>query len=157
MNQNERLITNFYTAFAKGDVNAMSNCYHKNVVFEDPAFGKIHAKEVTAMWQMLIERSKGNLKIDFNNVIAENGFGQAIWVATYNFSKSGRRVVNTIHANFEFEDGLIVVHKDNFDLWKWSIQALGLKGVLLGWTTFMQNKIRDNARLSLKKYMEEKK
>jgi limonene-1,2-epoxide hydrolase len=135
----------------------MSKCYHKNVVFEDPAFGKIHAQEVTAMWQMLIERSNGNLKIDFDNVIAENDSGQAIWVATYNFSKSGRRVVNTIHANFKFEDDLIIAHHDHFDIWKWSIQALGLKGFLMGWTTFMHNKIRENARLSLKKYMEEKK
>jgi ketosteroid isomerase-like protein len=157
MNQNERLITNFYTAFAKGDVATMSKCYHNNVVFEDPAFGKIHGQEVTAMWQMLIERSKGNLKIDFDNVIAENDSGQAIWVATYNFSKSGRRVVNTIHANFKFENDLIITHHDHFDIWKWSIQALGLKGFLMGWTTFMQNKVRENARLSLKKYMEEKK
>lgn len=157
MNQNEQLITNFYAAFAKGDVETMLKCYHKDVIFEDPVFGKINAQEVSAMWQMLIERSNGNLKIVFENVITEKGAGQAIWVATYNFSKTGRRVVNTIHANFKFEDGLIVEHHDNFDLWRWSKEALGWKGLLLGWTKFMQNKIRENAMLSLRKYMQDKK
>jgi hypothetical protein len=30
---------------------------------------------------------------------------------------------------------------DDFDIWKWSKQALGLTGYLFGWTGFMQNKI----------------
>jgi hypothetical protein len=31
--------------------------------------------------------------------------------------------------------------------------ALGWKGYLLGWTPFMQNKIRSQAKTSLKNYM----
>jgi hypothetical protein len=43
-------------------------------------------------------------------------------------------------------------HTDDFDIWKWSKQALGLTGYLFGWTGFMQNKIHRNALRSLKKY-----
>jgi ketosteroid isomerase-like protein len=153
MNSKEQLIQTFYTAFNNGDIETMAKCYHKNIVFEDPAFGKIHAEEVNSMWKMLIERSKGDLKIDVNDIVVVNNSGQANWIATYNFSQTKRKVVNKIHATFEFEDDLILIHKDSFDLWEWSKQALGLKGYLLGWTGFMRNKIQTSARLSLKNYM----
>ena len=38
---------------------------------------------------------------------------------------------------------MIVEQTDTFDLWRWSRQALGLKGWLLGGTSFVQNKIRE--------------
>jgi hypothetical protein len=73
-------------------------------------------------------------------------------VATYNFSKTNRKVINIINATFEFKDGLIIKHNDTFDLWKWSSQAFGLKGFLLGWTGFMQRKIQEQARIALGKF-----
>jgi hypothetical protein len=73
-------------------------------------------------------------------------------IASYNFSKKQRPVVNRISAQFYFQDGLIIRHTDDFDIWKWSKQALGLTGYLFGWTGFMQNKIHTNAILSLRKY-----
>jgi hypothetical protein len=73
-------------------------------------------------------------------------------IASYNFSKNKRPVVNRISAQFYFQDGLIIRHTDDFDIWKWSKQALGLTGYLFGWTGFMQNKIHTNAILSLRKY-----
>jgi hypothetical protein len=54
------------------------------------------------------------------------------------------------------KDGRIVEHSDAFKLSKWAAQALGLKGVLLGWTGFMKKKIQQNARKSLIKYIEGK-
>jgi hypothetical protein len=58
-------------------------------------------------------------------------------------------------AQFYFQDGLIIRHTDDFDIWKWSKQALGLTGYLFGWTGFMQNKIHTNAILSLRKYQKQ--
>jgi hypothetical protein len=65
------------------------------------------------------------------------------------------KVVNRISAQFYFQDGLIIRHTDDFDIWKWSKQALGLTGYLFGWTGFMQNKIHTNAILSLRKYQKQ--
>lgn len=42
---------------------------------------------------------------------------------------------------------------DNFSLWKWSRQALGAKGLLLGWSGLVQNKIRKTAKKRLEKFM----
>lgn len=152
MNPNEQLIEEFYAAFATGNAKTMASCYHPEIIFEDPVFGVLKGQDVLDMWQMLIERSKGNLKIEFSNVSAHGDFGAANWVATYHFSKTNRPVVNKISAAFEFRDGLIFRHTDHFNLWKWCQQALGLSGWLLGWTGFMQKKIRQQALESLRKY-----
>ena len=152
MTANENTIYKFYTAFANADVTKMCECYHQDVQFSDPAFGLLKGKEVCQMWKMLIERSKGNLKIEFSDVEANEYLGSALWTARYRFSKTNKKVVNSVAAKFHFQDGLIVKHIDDFDIWKWAKQALGFKGFLLGWTGFMQNRIREQAIKSLKKY-----
>ena len=90
---------------------------------------------------MLLEKSKGNIKIEFSEVKADEYVGSAKWKATYNFSKTNRKVVNVIQAQFQFKDGLIIRHTDYFDIWKWSKQAFGMAGYLFGWTGFFQKKI----------------
>jgi len=152
MNQNEQTIHKFYAAFANADAKTMCECYHTNIKFQDPAFGLLKGDDVCQMWKMLIEKSKGSIKIEFSDIKADDYIGSAKWVATYNFSKTNRKVVNSIRAQFQFQDGLILKHTDYFDIWKWSKQALGIKGFLLGWTGFMQNKIQEQALLSLKQY-----
>jgi hypothetical protein len=75
------------------------------------------------------------------------------WVATYTFSKTGRKVVNHIKAHLRIQDGKITEHTDQFDIWKWSRQALGMPGLLLGWSGYLKNKIHQNARQNLEKFM----
>ena len=56
---------------------------------------------------------------------------------------------------FEFNPaGQIVRHKDRFDFWRWSRQALGAPGVLLGWTPVIRNKVRGQAAANLRKFLE---
>ncbi|WP_417941345.1 nuclear transport factor 2 family protein [Flavobacterium sp. RS13.1] len=154
MNPNENLIAKFYTAFANADAKTMNECYHPNVHFIDPVFGLLKEKQVSKMWEMLLLKSKGDIKIEFSNIKADEFSGTARWVATYKFSKTNRKVVNQVSAEFLFQDGLIIKHTDNFDVWKWSKQAFGITGYLLGWTGFFQNKIKEQALLSLKKFQE---
>jgi ketosteroid isomerase-like protein len=154
MNQNEQIIYKFYTAFANADAKSMCECYHPKIKFHDPAFGLLKGKDACQMWKMLIEKSKGNIKIEFSDIKADQYIGSANWIATYNFSKTNRKVVNRIEAHFRFKDGLITKHTDEFDIWEWSKQALGFKGFLLGWTGFMEKKIQKQALSSLKNYQE---
>lgn len=153
MNTNEQLISKFYTAFANADAKTMCECYHPNIQFQDPAFGVLKGNEVCQMWDMLIKNGKGNIKIEFSDIKAEDYSGAAKWIATYHFSKTNRKVINVIQAQFQFQDNFIINHTDNFDIWKWSQQALGLKGLLLGWTSFMKNQIQKQALASLKNYI----
>ena len=156
MNPNEQLIEEFYAAFADGNAKTMASCYHKDVIFEDPVFGILKGQLVSDMWHMLIERSKGELNISFSDVKADARAGSARWIATYRFSKTNREIVNKVYSTFEFEDGLIRKQSDDFDLWKWSQQAFGFSGMLLGWTGFMQRKIKQQAKQSLEKYRNSK-
>jgi ketosteroid isomerase-like protein len=149
---NQNLIRHFYESFARGDADAMAACYHDEVEFSDPAFGTLQGSDAGKMWKMLVGRAKGNLKISFSNVVADDQKGSADWVADYPFSKTGRQVHNEIHAEFEFRDGKIFRHRDTFDFWKWSKQALGPLGAVLGWSSFLKNKIRKTALESLHEF-----
>ena len=156
MNSNEQLIEEFYSGFAAGNSTTMCSCYHPEVVFRDPVFGVLEANDVKDMWQMLLEKSHGLLHIKFSNVISEDIHGSADWTADYVFSSTRRRIINNIHAEFEFKDGLIYRHVDQFNLYNWSKQALGLKGILLGWTPFFKKKLQQQALQSLRSYQRKK-
>jgi len=154
MNSNAQIIEEFYAAFAEGNAETMASCYHPEIVFEDPAFGKLHGKDASDMWHMLIERAKGNLEISFSDIHSKGNGGRAHWVAKYHFSKTNRNVVNKIQAFFEFKDGLIIKHTDHFNFYDWSKQALGTTGLLLGWTSFLRKKVQKQALESLRKYQQ---
>ena len=67
--------------------------------------------------------------------------------------RTGRAVHNPIDATFEFRDGLIADHRDDFDLYAWARQALGPVGLVLGWSPPVQGKIRGEARKGLEEFM----
>jgi ketosteroid isomerase-like protein len=146
------LIDTFYTAFAERDAERMLACYHPQVRFSDPVFVDLDAREVAGMWRMLCARAK-EFSLEFSDVQAEGETGSAHWEARYLFSATGRRVHNVIDAEFRFADGKIIEHRDHFDFHRWSRQALGLPGLLLGWTPLLRNKVRATARQGLAQYL----
>ncbi len=152
---NKQLIEKFYSSFAKADPEGMVNCYADDVAFEDPAFGRLQGQDAKNMWRMLVSP---NIKIDiaFDHVEANAQTGSANWQATYTFSQTGRKVVNKISASFEFKHGKIIKHIDHFNMWKWAGMALGFKGYLLGWTSFLQGKVRQQALKRLKSFAEKR-
>lgn len=149
----KQLINNFYQAFLKLDSETMVSCYHDDIVFTDPAFGELKGKRAGAMWTMLCNNAK-DLHIQFSNVEATDLEGKAHWDATYTFSKTGRKVVNSIDAKFVFKDGKIIAHSDNFSLYKWARQAMGIKGLLLGGTSFFRKKLQQQTNKLLDKFIE---
>ncbi len=151
MHPNAQLITDFYAAFAKRDAEAMAACYAEDVHFSDPVFPDLKGKDAGDMWRMLCEAAT-DLEIVASDISADDTSGQGKWVATYAFSQTGRKVVNVISARFEFRDGKIVRHVDTFDLAKWTRMALGVPGYLLGWSSFLQNKVRGMAASGLRKW-----
>lgn len=152
MNTNEALITKFYSAFQQRDAAAMGACYHDEAQFKDEAFDLKSGAEVRAMWTMLCKNGK-DLEVTFKDVAANAQSGSAYWEATYTFSQTQRCVHNIIEARFEFKDGLIYRHRDTFNFWRWSRQALGISGLLLGWSGFLRKKVREGAMGNLRKFM----
>ena len=154
MMEPQDVITRFYTAFAANDPDTMASCYADDVHFSDPAFRDLKGPEAMAMWRMLLERSQGQLELTFQDVKGEGNSGSATWIAKYPFGPKKRPVVNVIKASFTIQDGKITHHRDVFPFWRWSRQALGLPGLLLGWTPFLQNKVSQRSLGLLKKYMQ---
>ncbi len=133
----------------------MQACYADNATFNDAVFKNLNSEQVKAMWEMLILKGK-DLRIEFSNISSDGNNVKAHWDAYYTFSATGKKVVNNIDARFEIENGKIVKHTDTFDFHTWSTQALGIKGFLLGWTTFLRKKVTAQAMKNLDGFMKAK-
>ena len=149
----KEIMTSFYEAFQKLDGETMASHYHELGYFSDPVFKNLTADEAGAMWNMLIAHSKGKLEIDFHTMEEGEDSASCIWEAKYTFGKTGRLVHNIIKTNMTFEDDKIILHEDQFNFWKWSKQALGTSGTLLGWTPYLKGVARKQARSSLMSYI----
>ena len=147
-------IDKLYTAFARLDGAAMQACYAQDAEFDDEVFSLSGRAEIGGMWRMLCEttRAKGmkHWKLQFGDITDRS----AHWEAHYLFSATGRLVHNKIDAEFEFDgQGLIKRQRDRFDFWAWSRQALGLPGLLLGWSPMLRRKVRTQAAANLQRYL----
>lgn len=153
----KQTIERLYAAFARLDGEAMQACYAANASFEDEVFKLSGAREIGAMWRMLCQAAKASPETRAHWKLATSSVTDrsAHWDANYIFSATGRPVLNRIDAEFEFDKrGLIVKHRDRFDFWAWSRQALGAPGWLLGWTPFLRNKVRAQAAANLRRSLE---
>ncbi|MBL0164858.1 MAG: nuclear transport factor 2 family protein [Xanthomonadales bacterium] len=148
---NQATLERLHAAFAVRDGKTMAACYHPDARFRDPVFD-LRGDEIGAMWQMLCSRS-ADLRIESSGLKVEGDSGRADWQAWYPFSTTGRKVHNIIHSEFQFSAGLIIEQIDAFPFWRWSRQALGPAGLLLGWTPLLRNKVRATAREALRRYM----
>jgi ketosteroid isomerase-like protein len=152
MKSNQQIIRGFYEAFQNKDASAMQDYYAESASFNDPVFTGLNALEVRSMWAMLLKSGK-DLRIEFDNIQNTENGGTAEWTAYYTFSATGNRVINKVSASFIIQDGKITRHQDYFNFYSWARQSLGIPGLLLGWSTYLKNKVRNKARTNLKQYM----
>ena len=153
---NAALLQRFYAAFAALDAGTMQACYHADASFRDEVFTLQGAQQIGAMWHMLCDaaRAQGDeaWRLDASAIEADAERGRARWEAHYRFSATGRQVHNVIEARFGFRDGLIITHTDRFPFWRWSRQALGTPGWLLGWTPWLKRRVRAQAMRNLDRF-----
>jgi hypothetical protein len=154
-------IDQLYGAFKRLDAEGMADCYATSARFEDEAFTLKGRDEIAGMWRMLIDavKAKGHQDwaLEWRDVHVQGQYATAHWEPRYRFSASGRLVHNIIDAEFELDEhGLIVSHRDRFDFWRWSRQALGAPGLLLGWTPWLRSKVRKQAMTNLKRYLDKR-
>ncbi|RKR92446.1 SnoaL-like protein [Micromonospora pisi] len=147
--QNVILITRFYAALAAGDGATMGASYSDRASFSDPLFPDLDAREVRAMWAMLSSRARAEVEV--SEIVADDQNGSAHWIATYPFG--GRTVRNDVRARFTFADGLILTHRDEFDVKRWAAQALGLKGRLLAVSPVGRRVLRRTGRRRLDTFL----
>lgn len=136
-----RILHRFYSALAQKDWATMATCYTDDARFSDPIFPDLDAAETRAMWKMLLS-SGTDLRFTFRVEEETTGHGRCVCEAFYTFGKTGRPVHNIIHSSFVLRNGLILHQRDRFNFWRWSCQALGSAGWLLGWSPILRNKVQ---------------
>ena len=154
----EQTLRRLYDAFAVLDADTMASCYAPEARFDDEAFSLRGAREVGGMWKMLCSgtQAKGAAvwKLSYRDLEADATSGKAHWDAHYLFSATGRIVDNAIDSRFTFTpEGLIATQRDRFDFWRWSRQALGAPGLLLGWSPMLKKKVRATAAANLQAFL----
>jgi hypothetical protein len=162
MHSNAKTLIRFYKAFAQLDAATMASCYAENASFQDPAFTLKGREQIGGMWNMLCSATKdkgmAHWKLEFSDIQADDAKGSAHWEAHYLFSATGKNVHNIIDGKFSFTpDGFIATHNDHFDFWRWSRQALGLPGLLLGWTPLLKMMVQKQASSGLQKFIANRK
>ena len=159
MHPNAETITTFYAAFAQLDPEGMATCYADDVRFDDEVFSLRGKAQTVGMWRMLCEatraRGRDDWKLEYSGIAADAGTGRAHWDAHYRFGATGRLVLNRIDAAFTFNaQGLILTHRDRFDFWAWSRQALGVPGLILGWTPLFRKQVQGKAMENLSRFLD---
>jgi len=151
---NRATVERFYAAFSVLDAPAMRACYASDATFDDEAFSLRGRDAIGAMWGMLCDAVKAKGRDVWRLDVSRITDSSAHWEPTYRFSATGRTVHNIIDAEFEFDaGGLITRQRDRFDFWRWSRQALGAPGLLLGWSPMLRNKVRAQAAKNLARFM----
>ncbi len=143
----------FYSAFAARDWRTMGLLYADAARFSDPVFQDLNAAEVRAMWRMLVTRGS-DLRLQYRVLDETAESAQVRWVARYTFPQGGRPVINEVAARLALRDGAIVRHVDVFGFHRWARQALGLPGLLLGWTPPFRRAVQARARAGVRQYMQ---
>ncbi len=151
----KQTIERFYAAFAQLDADTMQSCYASAAQFDDEAFSLQGPQAIGSMWRMLCQATKAkgmtHWKLDVSHITEHS----AHWEAHYLFSATGRLVHNKIDATFLFDgQGLIFRHRDRFNFWAWSRQALGAPGLFLGWSPWLRAQVRAKAAASLQAFMQ---
>ena len=152
-----RRIVDFYEAFKRLDAAAMQTAYAPKARFSNPVFTLRGAGEIGAMWAMLcdaIDRKRlEEWQIEVSDIEATAKRGRARWEPNYRFRANGRVVHSVTDAEFTFDkEGRIISHDERFSFWRWSHQALGLQGTLLGWTPLLRLRTRAWARAEMSRY-----
>jgi hypothetical protein len=147
-------IERLYRCFASLDARGMAACYADDALFDDEVFSLRGRHQIGGMWSMLVDAIRKQGRKDWKLEVRDITDHGAHWEPTYRFSSTGRLVHNVIDAEFEFDSqGLIKRQRDRFDFWRWSRQALGGAGALLGWSGFLRGKVRRSAARRLDKYL----
>ncbi|MEZ5173735.1 MAG: nuclear transport factor 2 family protein [Bacteroidia bacterium] len=147
----QEIASEFYKAFAAANPEGMLHLYDPNITFSDPVFGILKAEQVFAMWRMLV---RPGVDIRFSEPKVSGDRVIVAWEARYTYTPTGRKVLNKVKAAMTIKDGKNYRASRHGSLWRWSAQAPGATGYLLGWSPVVKRKIHSMANARLRVFME---
>jgi ketosteroid isomerase-like protein len=121
MHANAALLNRLFDALGRHDHAAMAACYHPKARFRDIAFD-LEGRKIGDMWRMVCS---GDIRVEIEQVEADDRTGLARIVDRYSFGRKQKPVVNRIESRFQFRNGRIVRQDDDCDPQSWAEQSLG--------------------------------
>jgi hypothetical protein len=142
MHNNVILLQRLFSGLNEHDHRSMAACYDLEATFTDIAFN-LHGKEqIHAMWHMICQPDDhtSDIRAMFQVIHADDLRGWVNLIDEYNFSPTGRPVINVIDSHFTFKGGLIVKQHDFCDPRAWAAMALGgVSGFLAAQCHFLRS------------------
>jgi hypothetical protein len=142
-------IERWYRALAHRDAAGLAACDHAVARRSDPAFPNRSGDRRDV--GRAVRAGAG-----FRGVQAEGDRGETHWEARYRYARTGRMGHKLIDAEFRFQDGLIIEHRDRFSFRRWARQAVGPAGGVLGWTPYGRGKVQAEAAQGLAMWKEKR-
>ena len=146
-------VYNYYSAFRKLNADAMINCYSNSIIYKDPLFGILQSEDVFIKTKMLcdiLRNSEFKLKLISNSKIED--VIVVHWEADLLFGKKKREIICQIKSEFIVERETITSHTDDFSINNLAVQATGLKGSIVGSTSFFKRKLLDKSQALFNRY-----
>jgi len=155
------VVKDFFACYQTHDYKGMQDCLHLDSQFSDFAFD-IEGADVFAMWEWLCTRENketGERPVEilsFGNIRSgrRDNIVTATYELRYRFGDTGRRVQYSIDAEFLFDDGQIIRHRDDGSMKTWARQALGPPWSWFHGTEFFRNRVRRRARERLDRFID---
>ena len=103
----ENLITKFYTSFKNIDADYMVECYHKDIIFIDPAFGTLKGEHTKNIWRMLCDSQKGKgFVVTFSDIFINKNTEKQIGKPYIILVKLGERFIIKLQQNLNLKMAL---------------------------------------------------
>lgn len=149
-----RALERFFDALRRCDKAALRDCCSPGLRFDDPLISITGRDDrldwCTLLWTPCDGDGQRIWHLELDDVHTRGPLGTARWNLRYRYTPTGRLIELAVTSQFTFDpDGSITAQRDSFDFWRWSRQAHGLLGLLLGWTPLLWDQARDQARVSL--------
>jgi limonene-1,2-epoxide hydrolase len=141
------IVKEFYKALDSGDYRTVNEFYHKNAHYKDEIFD-FKGLEIHALWYTATLPDM-ELSAELESIREEEDAIYTEWVMSYTLDIIKRRIRLKEKGKFTFQEGKIIEHTDKYDFWTWCIQAFGIIGRALGWSNWLQNRVRSQAKKSV--------
>ncbi len=141
------LVKQFYDALNRGDYKFVNRLYHSDARYKDEIFD-FQGAEIHALWYSAT-RPEMKLFAKLESIHEENDKVVTEWIMTYTLDVINRRISLREKGTFVFQGEKIIKHTDEYDFWSWCTQAFGIIGRALGWSVWLQNRVKKQARKSV--------
>ena len=139
------IVNLFFASLKSRNIEKMMEIYHSKIIYSDPLYGLLKQEDVIKRWQLLLEENViEDIQImDIKEY--DDEYAMAHWNCTFYYTITQKKVTLSIKSFFKIENNLIIEQSDAYRLSKFISKAYGIKGLLLGWTKFMQHRVKKTA------------